>query len=135
MSRCAAWILSSARSHKDDIILHCTDGLYGFGPDEEILEVVSHHEPAEACERCWHWLKNGKVRTTFPSRSYSIEEVHRAIFFSRSHTGYLKNKTVETKEEYSAGAVLDNRFEITECVAAAAWRASSRPATGRPART
>ena len=31
-------------------------------------------------------------------------------------TGYLKNKTVENKEEYSAGAVLDERFEIQDFV-------------------
>jgi len=43
-----------------------------------------------------------------------INQVHRAIFFHGLKTGYARTNTVETKAEYNAGAVLDNRFEIVE---------------------
>src|SRR5208282_1422510 len=34
-----------------DLILHCSDGLYGFVLDEEILDAVIKYHPGEACKR------------------------------------------------------------------------------------
>ncbi len=34
---------------RGDVLLLCTDGLYGVVSDEELLEVLSSHAPAEAC--------------------------------------------------------------------------------------
>jgi serine/threonine-protein kinase len=101
---------------KDDVIVLCTDGLYGFATDVEILDVVSHHEPAEAAERLLKLVEKRNGEDNISVQVIRINEVHRAIFFRGVKTGYLKNKIVENKEEFSAGAVLDNRFEMQECV-------------------
>jgi serine/threonine protein phosphatase PrpC/tRNA A-37 threonylcarbamoyl transferase component Bud32 len=101
---------------KDDIIVLCTDGLYGFATDVEILDVVSHHPPAEAADVLLKLVEKRNGEDNISIQVIRIDEVHRAIFFRGVKTGYLKNNNVETKAEYSAGAVLDNRFEIVECV-------------------
>src|SRR5579862_1813034 len=36
---------------KDDFILQCTDGLYGYVLDDEILDAVLKYHPGEACKR------------------------------------------------------------------------------------
>jgi serine/threonine-protein kinase len=102
--------------YKDDIIVLCTDGLYGFATDVEILDLVSHHEPAEAASLLLKLVEKRNGEDNISIQVIRIHEVHRAIFFRGVQTGYLKNHTVEAKAEYSAGAVLDNRFEIAECV-------------------
>ena len=101
---------------KDDIIVLCTDGLYGFATDVEILDVVSHHEPAEAADLLLKLVEKRNGEDNISIQVIRINEVHRAIFFRGVRTGYQKNNNVDTKTEYSAGAVLDNRFEIAECV-------------------
>ena len=102
--------------YKDDTIILCSDGLYGFATDVEILDVVTHHEPAEAADLLLKLVEKRNGEDNISIQVIRIHEVHRAIFFRGVQTGYLKTKTVETKAEYNAGAVLDNRFEIAECV-------------------
>jgi serine/threonine-protein kinase len=101
---------------KDDVILLCTDGLYGFATDVEILDVVSHHEPSEAAELLVELVEKRNGEDNISIQVIRINEVHRAIFFRGVQTGYVKNRIVESKEEYSAGAILDDRFEIQECI-------------------
>ena len=36
---------------KGDFILHCSDGLYGFVLDDEILAAVIKYHPGEACKQ------------------------------------------------------------------------------------
>lgn len=102
--------------YKDDLIVLCTDGLYGFATDVEILDVVSHHEPAEAANLLLKLVEKRNGEDNISIQVIRINQVHRAIFYRGVKTGYLKTKIVDSKEEYSAGAVLDNRFEIQECV-------------------
>ena len=102
--------------YKEDVIVLCTDGLYGFATDVEILDAVSHQEPAEAANLLLKLVEKRNGEDNISLQVIRVNEVHRAIFFRGVQTGYLKNKTVETKEEFNAGAVLDNRFEILECV-------------------
>jgi serine/threonine-protein kinase len=102
--------------YKDDILVLCTDGLYGFATDVEILDLVTHHEPAEAANLLLKLVEKRNGEDNISIQVIRINEVHRAIFFRGVKTGYFKNKTVENKAEYDAGAVLDDRFEIAECV-------------------
>src|ERR1035441_9270048 len=101
---------------KDDVILLCTDGLYGFATDVEILDVVSHHKPSEAAELLVELVEKRNGEDNISIQVIRINEVHRAIFFRGVQTGYVKTRIVESKEEYSAGAILDDRFEIQECI-------------------
>jgi serine/threonine-protein kinase len=102
--------------HKDDLIVLCTDGLYGFATDVEILDLVSHHEPAEAADLLLKLVEKRNGEDNISVQVIRVNEVHRAIFFRGVQTGYAKNKTVDTKDEFSPGAVLDNRFEIQDCL-------------------
>src|SRR5208283_4896795 len=36
---------------KCDVVLHCSDGLYGYVLDDEILDAVNKYHPGEACKR------------------------------------------------------------------------------------
>jgi serine/threonine-protein kinase len=102
--------------YKDDVIVICTDGLYGFATDVEILDLVSHHEPAEAAELLLKLVEKRNGEDNISLQLIRINEVHRAVFFRGVQTGYVKNKIVDTKAEYNAGAVLDGRFEIQDSI-------------------
>jgi serine/threonine-protein kinase len=102
--------------YKDDIIVLCTDGLYGFATDVEILDIISHHEPAEAADQLLKLVEKRNGEDNISIQVVRINEVHRAIFFRGNRTGYLNTKTVENKTEFGPGSVLDDRFEITECI-------------------
>lgn len=43
--------IKSEHLMKGDFILHCSDGLYGFVLDSEILDAVVKYHPGEACKR------------------------------------------------------------------------------------
>ena len=99
---------------KGDFIVQCTDGLYGFATDAEILDFVTHHEPSEATKLLLQLVEKRNGEDNISMQVIRIEQVDRAIFFRGVRTGYQKSGVPEDSEELAAGTVLDNRFEITE---------------------
>ena len=45
---------------KNDVILHCSDGLYGYLLDEEILDAVVKYHPEKRASGCWRWPSGGR---------------------------------------------------------------------------
>jgi serine/threonine protein phosphatase PrpC/tRNA A-37 threonylcarbamoyl transferase component Bud32 len=99
---------------KGDYIVLCTDGLYGFATDVEILDLVTHHEPGEAVQRLLQLVEKRNGEDNISAQIFRIEQVDRAIFFRGVRTGYQKTSVQEDGEEMATGSVLDNRFEIIE---------------------
>jgi serine/threonine-protein kinase len=99
---------------KGDLIVQCTDGLYGFATDPEILDIVSHNEPPAAADMLLKLVEKRNGEDNISAQIIRIEHVDRAIFFRGVRMGYQKSMVVDSSDELSAGTILDNRFEITE---------------------
>jgi len=101
---------------KGDFVVICTDGLYGFATDSEILDIVTHQEPAEAVDRLLKLVEKRNGEDNISAQIIRVEQVDRAIFFRGVRMGYQKSIIVENSDELSAGMLLDDRFEMAECV-------------------
>jgi serine/threonine protein phosphatase PrpC len=96
-----------------DLILQCSDGLYGFLLDEEILDAVVKYHPGEACKRLIALAEKRQVSDNVSAQIVQIWDVdhphttHPAAAKSRSNPGH----------DLGVGTVLDDRFEITDVIA------------------
>ena len=99
---------------KGDYLVLCTDGLYGYATDAEILDVVTHNEPAAAAQLLLELVVKRNGEDNISAQVIRIEQVDRAIFFRGVRTGYQKNAQAEGGDELNVGSVLDDRFEILE---------------------
>jgi serine/threonine-protein kinase len=99
---------------KDDFIVQCTDGLYGFATDPEILDIVSHHEPGAAADSLLKLVEKRNGEDNLSAQIIRIEQVDRAIFFRGVRMGYQQSIIVDSSDELSTGTILDKRFEIVE---------------------
>ena len=71
-------ISSKEALEKGDIILHCSDGLYGFVLDNEILEVVVKYHPGEACKRLIALTERRQVSDNVSVQIIQVWDVDRA---------------------------------------------------------
>jgi serine/threonine protein phosphatase PrpC len=98
---------------KGDFILHCSDGLYGYVLDEEILDAVIKYHPGEACKRLLALAEKRQVSDNVSIQLVQVWEV--------DGQNHAPAKVTTTKgrvgTELAVGNVLDDRFEITDVIA------------------
>ena len=96
-----------------DLILQCTDGLYGYVLDDEILEAVVKYHPGEACKRLIALAERRQVSDNVSVQIVQVWDV------DRSKTTYACAAKTRSGQgvELGVGAVLDDRFEITDVIA------------------
>jgi serine/threonine-protein kinase len=95
---------------QNDIILQCSDGLYGFLLDEEILDTVLKFHPGEACKRLIALAEKRQVSDNVSVQIIQIWDVDRAKTVQPA-------KAQTSGHDLSVGNVLDGRFEITDIIA------------------
>jgi serine/threonine protein phosphatase PrpC len=105
--------ISTEILEKGDIILQCSDGLYGYVLDDEILDVVVKYHPAEACKRLIGLAEKRQV-----SDNVSVQIIH----VWETDGAQQVNPTAATPfhpagKELNVGGLLDDRFEITDVIA------------------
>ncbi len=100
---------------KGDTIVQCSDGLYAFVLDEEIREMVSHFEPAEACRRLIALAEKRHVDDNISVQIIRIDQTD-LIAYNRGHPIYIKPTSTSVSSELEPGSVLDERFELTELI-------------------
>src|ERR1017187_3931756 len=98
---------------KGDIILQCSDGLYGFILDEEILEAAVKYHPGEACKRL---IALAEKRQVSDNVSVQIVQVWDVDHAQPPHPAISKNQGSPGRE-LGVGSLLDERFEITDVIA------------------
>ena len=98
---------------KGDVVLHCSDGLYGYVLDEEILDTVIKFHPAEACKRL---IALAEKRQAGDNVSVQIIHVWEVDQPRNINPATSKNQPSVGKE-IGVGQALDNRFEITDVIA------------------
>jgi serine/threonine protein phosphatase PrpC len=115
-----------------DLILQCTDGLYGFILDDEILEAAVKYHPGEACKRLIALAEKRQV-----SDNVSVQIIQVWDVDDRTKTNYAGAAKTQAnpRSELGVGSVLDDRFEITDIIAksgmASLFKANDRK-TGQP---
>jgi serine/threonine protein phosphatase PrpC len=97
---------------RDDVVLLCSDGVYGFVLDDEMLEAVSKCHPAEACKRIRELAYKRQVSDNLSLQLLQVREVDAV------------QKTVPAYVQAGLGGagvgigqLLDDRFEITDLIA------------------
>jgi serine/threonine-protein kinase len=95
-----------------DIILQCTDGLYGYLLDDEILDAVMKYHPGEACKRLIGLAEKRQVSDNVSLQIVQVWDVDRA---KTNHPAAAKRSPVG--HDLHVGNVLDDRFEITDVIA------------------
>ena len=96
-----------------DIVIQCSDGLYGFVLDAELADIASHFPPAEACGRL---VALAEKRQGDDNISVQIIRVDRTdlIAYNKGLPVYLNHTKINVSNELEPGSILDERFEITE---------------------
>jgi len=97
---------------KGDFILQCSDGLYGFVLDDEILEAVVKYHPGEACKRLLALAEKRQVSDNVSVQIVQIWDVDQA----QTNSGSAPAKA-PAGHELNVGSLLDRRFEITDVIA------------------
>ena len=96
-----------------DIILQCSDGLYGFILDEEILEAAVKYHPGEACKRL---IALAEKRQVSDNVSVQIIQVW-DLDLAQPSDPAASRSAGSSGHELSVGNLLDERFEITDVIA------------------
>jgi serine/threonine protein phosphatase PrpC len=98
---------------KGDIILQCTDGLYGFILDDEILEAVVKYHPGEACKRLMALADKRQVSDNVSVQIVQVWDLDGA------QSGNPASSTARgpSGHDLGVGSVVDGRFEITDVIA------------------
>jgi serine/threonine protein phosphatase PrpC len=105
--------ISTENLEKNDIILQCTDGLYGFVLDDEILDAVVKYHPGEACKRLIALTEKRQA-----SDNVSVQIVQVWDIDQPRQTSPIPDKpSGPAGRELAVGDLLDARFEITDVIA------------------
>ena len=96
-----------------DLILQCTDGLYGYILDDEILDAVVKYHPGEACKRLIALAERRQVSDNVSVQIIQVWDVDRS---KTTYAGAAKMRSGQGNE-LGVGTVLDDRFEITDIIA------------------
>ena len=113
-----------------DVILQCSDGLYGFILDEEILEAVVKYHPGEACKRLVALADKRQASDNVSMQIVQVWDVGQAQAVKPAK-GRVEGPP---GHELGVGKVLDERFEITDVIAksgmASLFKANDRQTGG-----
>jgi serine/threonine protein phosphatase PrpC len=120
--------VSTQALEKGDVVLQCSDGLYGYVLDEEILDAVVKYHPAEACKKLIALAEKRQAGDNVSVQIVQVWEVDKAANAPAPGTA------TPTGKDPGVGTLLDNRFEITDVIArsgmASLFKANDRE-TGR----
>jgi serine/threonine-protein kinase len=104
--------ISTESLQKDDVLLQCSDGLYGFVLDEEILDAVIKFHPGEACKRLIALAEKRQASDNVSVQIIQVWEV------SQQNTDPAAAKAARPAgKDLNVGSLLDDRFEITDVIA------------------
>jgi serine/threonine protein kinase len=105
--------MSTVAMEKDDLILQCSDGLYGFVLDDEILETVVKYHPGEACKRLIEQAERRQASDNISVQIIQVWQVEQSL--------QAQSAADKTRRPFGnnirVGDLLDDRFEITDVIA------------------
>jgi len=124
--------ITSVALQKGDLILHCSDGLYGYLLDDEILDAVIKYHPGEACKRLIGLAEKRQVSDNVSVQIVQVWDVDQPHAMNP-----LARKSQAAGQNLGVGDILDGRFEITDIIAksgmASLFKANDRKTGGEVA--
>ena len=99
---------------KGDVVLHCSDGLYGYVLDDEILDAVNKYHPGEACKRLVALAEKRQASDNVSIQIIHVWELDQSA--NMSPLNPAANRPA-AGHDLGVGVLLDNRFEITDVIA------------------
>jgi serine/threonine-protein kinase len=94
-----------------DVILQCSDGLYGFVLDEEIADIVNKFHPGQACKNLIALAEKRQASDNVSLQLIQVWDVH----YAQGPSAAAKMKA--TGSDVNVGSLLDDRFEVTDVIA------------------
>ncbi|HLX69061.1 MAG TPA: protein kinase [Verrucomicrobiae bacterium] len=94
-----------------DIVLQCSDGLYGFVLDEEILDIANKFHPGQACKNLIALAEKRQASDNVSLQLIQVWDVH----YAQGPSAAAKMKA--SGSDVNVGSLLDNRFEVTDVIA------------------
>ena len=98
-----------------DKLLQCTDGLWCFVTEGEILEIVSKNAPEEACRRLIDLAEKRGGDDNLTVQVVHIEAVERLSYY-RGLPMYQKVDANPMGTEPEVGQLLDGRYQISDLI-------------------
>ena len=95
-----------------DLILQCSDGLYGFVLDEEILDIINKFHPAQACKNLIQLAEKRQASDNVSLQLIQVWDVD-----APQGAPAAAQSAKPTGKDVSIGTLLDDRFEITDMIA------------------
>jgi serine/threonine-protein kinase len=100
---------------KGDLVVQCSDGLYAFVVDEEICDLASHFPPAQACRQLIALAEKRQVDDNLSLQIIRVDQTDVITNF-RGVLAYHASNSNPLSNEPEPGAILDERFELTELI-------------------
>lgn len=97
--------------NRGDFWLQCTDGLYTCVTDEELLEIVTHNTPADACRQLIELAERRGASDNLSVQVAAVENVTQVRYYRG--VPIYDSPEPEQPTETELGQVLDDRFELT----------------------
>jgi serine/threonine-protein kinase len=95
-----------------DLILHCSDGLYGFVLDDEILDIINKCHPGQACKNLIQLAEKRQASDNVSLQLIQVWDVDQP----QGAQAAAKFASPAGKD-VNVGSLLDDRFEITDVIA------------------
>lgn len=103
-----------------DIIVQCTDGLYGYVIDDEINSIVSNEHPYDACKKLLALAERRQSDDNLSLQILHIREVESTAVPNPARTDTrVRNSSLRKTSmsgDVEVGTLLDGRFEITDLI-------------------
>jgi serine/threonine protein phosphatase PrpC len=97
--------------HAGDLVLQCSDGLYGFVLDEEIQDILVKYHPGQACKNLIALAEKRQASDNVSLQLIQIWDVDYPVGQA------APPKPKATGSDVNVGTLLDDRFEITDVIA------------------
>ena len=98
-----------------DVLVQCTDGLYGCVTDDEIYDLATHLEPAQACRELVALAEKRHTEDNVSIQVIRVNKIER-VCFSRGFAYYKEDTSSPVNNELQPGGTLEGRFEILELI-------------------
>ncbi len=96
--------------NRGDVIVQCSDGLYTAVTDDEILEIVTHATPTDACRQLIELAERRGTSDNLSVQVAAVENVTQVRYYRG--VPIYDDPPAGAHDETELGQVLDDRFEL-----------------------
>jgi len=124
---------AALRDH--DTVIQCSDGLHGFLAEHELRDCVNRMPPDAACDHLVRLAEKRGSQDNISIQIVRVDQVSRVGYYRGSIAYSAPATPAPVTQELEPGALLDERFQITDVISRSAMSAVFKATdlkTGRP---